>query len=102
MTMGFPNEKKLKEIRSRLEKVEPSRTLPENATIAEIVKYKICEKFVRYLLNNKMSQAELARQLKIDPARLNEIVKYRIDLFTIDKLVELVELLDPEIKIEVA
>ena len=100
--MSFPNEKKLKVIRSRLEKAEPTRTLPENATTAEIVKYKLCEKFVRYLLDNKMSQAELARQLEIDPARVNEIVKYRIDLFTIDKLVELVELLDPEIKIEVA
>ena len=100
--MGFPSEKKLKQMRSRLEKVEPSRSLPENAGTAEIVKYKICEKFVRYLLDNKMTQVELARQLKMDPARLNEIVKYRIDLFTIDKLVEFAELLDPEIKIEVA
>lgn len=100
--MGFPNEKKLKQIRSRLEKAEPSRGLPENATKVEKVKYQICEKFVEYLLEKKMSQAELARQLKIDPARLNEIVKYRIDLFTIDKLLELTERLDPKIDIRVA
>ena len=49
-----------------------------------------------------MSQAELARQLNMDPARLNEIVKYRIDLFTIDKLLEFAEVLDPDTKIEVA
>ena len=49
-----------------------------------------------------MTQAELARQLDMDPARLNEIVKYRIDLFTIDKLVDFAEVLDPKFKIEVA
>jgi len=100
--MGFPSEKKLKEIRARLEKAQPSRTLPENASTADCLKYKICEKFVQYLLDNKMSQAELARQLNMDPARLNEIVKYRIDLFTVDKLLEFAEVLDPDTKVEVA
>jgi predicted XRE-type DNA-binding protein len=100
--MGFPSEKKLKQIRSRLEKIEPSRTLPENATKVERVKYKICEKFVEYLLEKKVSQADLARKLNLDPARLNEIVKYRIEFFTIDKLLELAERLDPKIDIRVA
>ncbi|MBC74965.1 MAG: hypothetical protein CME64_03040 [Halobacteriovoraceae bacterium] len=100
--MAFPDEKKLKDIRDKLESAEPSRTLPENATKAEKVKYKICEKFVSHLLENNVSQAELARHLKMDPARLNEIVKYRIDLFTIDKLLEIAERLDPNIDIRVA
>jgi len=100
--MGFPSEKKLKDIRSRLEKAEPSRTLPKNATTVQKIKYKICEKFVIYLLENDLSQAKLARQLAMDPARLNEIVKYKIDLFTIDKLVEFAEKLDSNFKFEVA
>ena len=100
--MGFPSEKKLKEMRAKLAMVEPSRGLPENASTVERVKYKICEKFVRYLLDNSLTQAELARKLKMDPARLNEIIKYRIDLFTIDKLIELAEHLDPKIKVDVA
>ena len=100
--MGFPSEKKLKEMRSKLAMVEPSRGLPENASTAERVKYKICEKFVRYLLDNGLTQAELARKLKMDPARLNEIIKYRIELFTIDKLLDLAETLDPKIKVDVA
>ena len=100
--MGFPSEKKLKEIRSRLEKAEPSRTLPKDATTSQRIKYKICEKFVIYLLDNDLTQAELARELEMDTARLNEIVKYKIDLFTIDKLIEFVEKLDTEFKFEVA
>jgi predicted XRE-type DNA-binding protein len=100
--MGFPNEKKLKGIRNKLIKADPSLTLPSNATKAETVKFKLCEKFVKYLVRNKLSQAELSRELGLDTARLNEIVKYKINLFTIDKLLELAERLDPNIRIDVA
>lgn len=100
--MGFPNEKDLKKIRSKLARVTPSHTLPENASKADQVKYKLCEKFVVYLLKHKISQAQLARQLKVDPSRINEIVKYRIDLFTVDKLMDLAERLELDFKVDVA
>ena len=100
--MGFPSKEKVNKIKALLEKAEPSRTLPKNATKAEQIKYKICEKFVAYIIDNRVSQVELAKRLNMDPARLNEIVKYRIDLFTIDKLVEFADRLDPKFKIEVA
>lgn len=100
--MGFPNKEKVKKIKALLEKAEPSRSLSKNATTADRIKYKICEKFVIYILDNSLSQIELARKLHMDPARLNEIIKYRIDLFTIDKLVEFADRLDPKFKIEVA
>ncbi len=100
--MGFPSKTKLKGIRSRLEKVEPSRLLPKNATKAEKLKYALCEKFVIYLLDNEMSQVDLSKKLKVDPARVNEIVKYRIDLFTVDKLLNLAEKLKLSFEVEVA
>ncbi len=100
--MTFPNENKLKSMRDKLNETEPTHTLPENATTAQRVKYKICEKFVTYILDHNISQAELARRLEVDRARVNEIVKYKIDLFTIDKLVELAEKLDPNFDIKVA
>ena len=100
--MNFPNDKKLQKMRAQLDKAEPSRTLPENASTIDKMKYKICEKFVIYLLDNNMTQASLARQLNMDPARLNEIIKYRIDLFTIDKLIEFAERLNFDFKFEVA
>jgi len=100
--MGFPSEKELKAIRSKLEKAEPSRMLPKNASNADRLKYQICERFVAYLLKNKMSQAQLARRLKVDPARINEIVKYRIDLYTVDKLLDLAERLELDLNVRVA
>ena len=78
--MGLPSEKELKAVRAKLARVEPSRLLPKNASKADRLKYKLCEKFVIYLRENKISQVQLAKKLKIDPSRINEIVKYRIDL----------------------
>ena len=51
--MAFPSEKELKSIRAKLEKAEPSRTLPKNASKADRLKYELCEKFVSYLLKHK-------------------------------------------------
>jgi len=100
--MGFPSQKELKSVRSKLERAEPARLLPANASKADQLKYKICEKFVIYLLKHKMSQVQLARKLRVDPSRINEIVKYRIDLYTVDKLLDLAEELNLKIDVVVA
>jgi predicted XRE-type DNA-binding protein len=100
--MAFPYEKELKKIREKLEKIEPSRLLPRNASKADKLKFALCQKFVVYLLEHNISQAELARNLNMDTARLNEIVKYKIDLFTVDKLIEFAQRLDPNLEISVA
>ncbi len=100
--MGFPSEKQLKKVRSRLMSAEPSRMLLRNASKADQVKYQLCEKFVVYLLKHKITQIQLAKQLKVDPSRVNEIVKYRIDLFTVDKLMDLAERLGLAFDVRVA
>ncbi len=100
--MGFPNEKELKRVRALLANVEPSHCLPENPTKAEKVKYELCRKFVIYLRENKTTQVALAKKLKIDPSRINEIVKYRIDLYTVDKLMDLAEKLKLDFDVNVA
>ena len=44
--------KGIESIRAKLEKAEPSRTLPKNASKAYRLKYELCEKFVFYLLKH--------------------------------------------------
>jgi len=100
--MGFPSEKELKAVRKKLSKVEPSRTLPKNASKVDTLKYKVCERFVVFLIENKLTQVQLAKKLKVSPARVNEIIKYRIDLYTLDKLIELADRLSLDIKLKVA
>lgn len=100
--MGFPSEKELKTVRKKLAKVEPSRLLPKNASKADRLKYELCEKFVIYLSEHKTTQAQLAKKLKVNPSRINEIVKYRIDLYTVDKLMDLAERLHLDFDVRVA
>lgn len=100
--MAFPSKEKLKNIRKKLVQVEPSNLLPENATKADKLKYALCEKFVKYLQKNNITQIDLAKNLDMDKARLNEIVKYKINLFTVDKLIDFAQRLDPNLEIKVA
>lgn len=100
--MSFPSPKQLAAVRKKLEKIEPTEILGKDATVSQRLKYDLCKKFVVYLRQHRMTQLELAKQLKIDPARLNQIVKYKIDQFTIDKLISYVQRLEPQIKIRVA
>lgn len=99
--MSFPNEKQIKKMRDKLASVEPSYLLSNNADKIQILKYKICEKFVAYLINNNLNQAQLSRKIGIDKARINNIVKYKIDQFTLDKLMEYAILIDPELDIKI-
>ena len=100
--MGFPSSKELQKIRKKLSKSEPTRPLPKDASKVDRLKYDLCKQFVKYLIKHKVTQKELAKDLGIQPARLNEIVKYRIDLFTVDRLLSYAELLRPNLKVTVA
>lgn len=98
---GFPDKKELERVRKKLAKVEPTRSLPKNASKTDQLKYELCRQIVKYLLKNEMTQKDLAEEIGVAPARMNEIVKYRIDLFTVDRLMGYVERLKPNLKITV-
>ncbi len=100
--MGFPDKKEIARAKKKLESVEPVALLPSNASKVDKLKYELCKQFVAYLRTHDMSQVELAKMLGIEPARLNEIVKYRVDLFTLDRLISYAEKLNPDIEVTVA
>lgn len=100
--MPFPNKKEIERVKKELESIEPVKLLPKDASKADRLKFELCKQFVIYLRANNMSQVELATELGIEPARLNEIIKYRIELFTIDRLLGYVEKLNPDINVTVA
>ena len=97
----FPDTKRLEEIRDRLsrEDVIGSSLLPENASEVERAKYKACEIIIRYRQHNGLKQKELATRLGIDEARMSEILHYKIDNFTLDRLVRYAQVLYPNLKL---
>lgn len=95
--MPIPSKKEIERIRAEMESIESVRLLPKNASKVDKLKLELCKQFVVYLRVNEVSQVELAKQLGVEPARLNEIVKYRIEHFTIDQLLAHVEMLNLDI-----
>ncbi len=97
--MGMPSKKELDKIRKKLLKAEPSWSIPDDASNSDKLKGKICQEFVKAINSGKYTQAELARVLEIDRSRMNDIVKYKIHFFTVDRLLKLLEKFKPEMKV---
>jgi len=64
-----------------------SWALPENPTPLEQAKYEICRQVVSYKLDSKISTEEMAQKLQLSKAETKDILYYRIDYFTLDRLV---------------
>ncbi len=99
--MKYPSAKKLKEMDNKLKDIEGALALPKNATYAERVKYDLCKCIVTYVRIHRITQAELAGKLGVDPARISEMVNYKIDKFTIDTLLGYNRILNPEFEIKI-
>ena len=101
--MSFPSNKEIQEILKELESVEPTFILDrKNASAVDKIKYDLCREFVIYMISNNMSQVYLADKLGVDKARVNKIVKYRIEVFTIDKLLSLLNIIKPSSELKVS
>jgi predicted XRE-type DNA-binding protein len=96
----FPSQKQLKEMRKKLEKGPAARPLPKAATSVDKVKYKICEQFVIYKNSQKMTQKALAEKLDLDEALMSKILHYNFDEFTVDRLLKFLNVLYPNVEIE--
>lgn len=97
----FPSEKELKEARTALAKAPSARMLLSNASSVERLKFSLCEKFVSYLLDHKITQRELAEKIGIDESLMSKIVHYNFDDFTIDRLVKYLSVLFPKADLEI-
>jgi predicted XRE-type DNA-binding protein len=101
--VSFPSNKEIQEILKELESVEPTFILDrKNASAVDKIKYDLCREFVIYMISNNMSQVDLADKLGVDKARVNKIVKYRIEVFTIDKLLSLLNIIKPSSELKVS
>ena len=100
--MSFPNSKELSRVRKKLKSIGPTQTLKASASAVDQLKYALCKELIIYIRTQKISQQDLAAEVGIDPARISEIVKYKIDLFTVDRLLSILEQLNPRIKVTVA
>jgi predicted XRE-type DNA-binding protein len=51
-------------------------------------KYNICQKVIRYKRNNKLTTEELAQKIQLTKPETEDILYYRLDYFTLDRLMD--------------
>ncbi len=100
----FPDEKTLKNFRDKLSdpKYEAGNiALPEDANEIDRAKYQICQMILKYQRENKLLQKNLADILGIDESRMSDILRGKIEGFTLDRMIGYPEKLHPKLKIRI-
>ena len=100
--MGFPSEKELKKVRSKLKKAKGFKMLSPKADELARFRFKICQDLLRYAQKHDMTAGEMAKFLKIPKADMSRIFNHRIDRFSTDKLIKLYSKINPDYRLKVA
>jgi predicted XRE-type DNA-binding protein len=100
----FPDPKALAYIREKLS--DPNYqggnvALPESASEVDRAKYQICQLIARYQREHALLQKDIARQLGVDESRISDILRGRIEGFTLDRLIGYAERLHPGLRVQV-
>lgn len=83
-----------------LKDADGALALPKNATYIERLKYELCKRIIAYVRIHRMTQTELSIKLGVDPARISEIVHYKIQKYTVDTLLAYNHFLDPQFEVK--
>ena len=100
--MGFPSESELKRIRRKLSRTQGTLMLSPDATPLERFRWDICQKFVVYKQKKRLTVEQLAKILGTDKAKVSKILRHRIQSFSTDRLLTLLQIIYPETKLRVA
>ena len=84
-----------------LSKGPASATLPDDASDLEKLKYELCKAFVKYKQRHRLSQRELALEIGANESVVSRIVHYKIDQFTVDRLMRYLNAIDSRVTFKV-
>ena len=99
---NWPNKSDLDRIMPELEKAQGSLHLNDNASPLEKFRFQLCQKLLRYKVEGKISQRELASELGINESIVSKIFHHRIENISTDRLIEYVQVIEPNIDLRVA
>lgn len=100
--LKYPSKDRLKHMKDKLEKIEGTMMVGPSSTASEKFRWELCQSLVKYMVDKNMSQIEFAEFLKIDQARVSEIVNHRIDKVSTDKLTAYNEKINPGVSFKIA
>lgn len=101
---GFPDEQTLKRIREKLS--DPNYeggnfALPKDASEVDRAKYALCQLIAKYQREHGLLQKQVAEKIGIDEARISEILRGKIESFTLDRLISYAEELYDNVQVKI-
>lgn len=102
LDVKWPSSKKVKAIVKELssKKIMGSFVMPPNAPQADKIKYDLCSKIVAYRRIHDLSQKALAEKIGVDEPEMSRILHYKIERYSIERLIEFLIILYPKAKFE--
>lgn len=99
----WPSQKKLNIIVKELssDKVEGSSVISKNAPLSDRIKSELCRKIIEYRRIHDLSQKELAKKLNLDEPEISRVLHYKIDRYSIERLIDYVAILYPKLRVEI-
>jgi predicted XRE-type DNA-binding protein len=93
--MKFPDNKRILKILDLIQKnkLKSLRIPPVDAPALDKMKFNICQKILKFKMNNNYSSKELALILGVSPAMISRIAHAEIEKFKIDSLISYYETL---------
>ena len=100
----WPDEKTLSRIRDKLS--DPAydggtHLVPGDASPADRAKYDLCQIIARYRREHGLMQKDIAAKLAVDEARVSQILRGRIESFTLDRLIAYAQKLHPGLRVRI-
>jgi predicted XRE-type DNA-binding protein len=102
---AFPNEATLRRVRDKLSDVNYSGgnlALPTKATEVDRAKYQLCQLIAIYQREHGLLQKAIAEQIGVDESRISDILRGKIESFTLDRLIGYAEKLHPGLRVQIS
>ncbi|MEO5971149.1 MAG: XRE family transcriptional regulator [Bdellovibrionia bacterium] len=101
---AFPDNQTLKRVRDKLSDMNytgGNLALPANATEVDRAKYQICQLIAKYQREHQLLQKDIAEKIGVDESRISDLLRGKIETFTLDRLLGYAEKLHPGIKVQI-
>ena len=102
---SFPDGKTLRRVRDKLSDVNyrgGNLALPANATEVDRAKYQLCQLIARYQRERGLLQKEIAEKIGADESRVSDVLRGKIESFTLDRLIAYAEKLHPRLRVQIS
>ena len=100
----FPDDKTLKRIREKLSNPDYTNgnlALPADSSEVDRAKYQACQLIAKYKREHGWMQKEIAEKLGVDESRISDLLRGKIESFTLDRLIGYAEKLHPGLRIKI-